>query len=350
MSKKRCEICDYETVRQSDLNRHKETEKHKIKMEKFVEESLKILSNKKKKKIIKRDDSTNESSNNDSNSTDNSDSDKSHKIQTIKRHYCMYCGNEFSHQQSKWKHENFRCHKRTEILRKKPDNEKLAELEKKNEELTKSVTRLIGIIENNSEANKSSSKATSKVISALAYVTKHYTKAPVLEKIEEKTIVKMLEHKVPKGTTSSNVIISKHGMKILPKYLGDMIITEYYKFNSDDQSFWGSDVDRLTFVIRQGIKNGGKEWIKDPDGLKVKKLIIDPMLTYVFDMMFEYVDKNDTLIQNDNDNELDKSTMTEKMTLANDIMSMIKTHKLQKQILRHIAPEFKIKSLKDIDG
>ena len=234
MSKFECDKCDYKTDRKSNYDRHLESAKH-------TEE-----------KIV---------------------------------HECNYCHKIFSHYQSKWKHQTERCKERPELKQETDKDqiiglllEEVKELRKEREENREERKGFMNIIEGNSKtANKS--------ISAMAYVVKHYNKAPAIKKLSDAKVIKMLEYKGEDPddnlTTEEKLTIEYRGNR-LHRYLGNIIVDTFKDAeNPSKQSVWASDTARLSFVIMKGIEKGKKEWTEDKCGAKIMNLIIDPLLIKV---------------------------------------------------------------------
>jgi len=92
-----------------------------------------------------------------------------------------------------------------------------------------------------------------------------------------------------------------------------------------DQTFWSSDVSRLIYIIRSTIKNKNV-WIYDKKGVKIKELIIDPLLDEVIDILTNYVAKIKEL---------------ELINIAKIIIHELKNKlSLKNQIIKELAPIF----------
>jgi len=132
----------------------------------------------------------------------------------------------------------------------------------------------------------------------------------------------------------------------LHKYLGDFIIQYYKKDNPAEQSMWTSDVSRLTYIIKELLKNNKSVWNHDYKGTKTKTYIIDPLLKYIKKYMDDYWIKH-----------IDdcKKTNVEKLNKYNKIYTSIYKIKqdinngvLGNDIIRHVAPYFSMNKKDEI--
>ena len=346
MPKYSCNSCDYETDKISNYQRHTESEKHKANL--------------------------------------------------IKTFSCKYCGRDFGSSQSKWNHENSYCKERPnkkedtnsnlvkELLKKIDEKDKiiLDQLKAKDELLKIGGEEKKDLM----EIIKGSNKNAGKSMNTLAYVVKHYNKAPAMKKLSDKNAIKMLEYK-GKELTSEEMMIHRYRNGTLDAYLGDMITNAFLDADSPSkQSMWTSDVARLCFVIMYPLSKGRREWIADKSGIKITELIIDPLLKNAKEMLLAYINESGKLyngkkvldikqkIEFDDDSDTsdsdsdglssdsensdsddgkykkikyDKSkqydqTLVLNMQTAHDIRMIIDNKTLHESVLRHICPFFKL--------
>lgn len=287
---------------------------------------------------------------------------------------CIYCGMLFSNRQNKWRHEKYSC-------KSKPDNnnliinliQQLAEKDKKLEDKDKKIEELIeenrqdrskmlNIIENNSHT-------TDKSVSTLAYVVKHYKKAPAIKKLTQKGAIKMLEYKGDNKydtLTAEEKMVIAFRVKRLHEFLGDLIINTY-KDSEDptNQSVWASDTARLSFVIMKGIEKGKKEWIEDRSGKKILNLIIDPLVDKAKQFLATHSNNCNDLFKGEKlnsdydseDSEFSESDKYDRSRIGDynlitdmetivDINKVIGDRSLHDKILKYICPFFKLESYK----
>ena len=83
--------------------------------------------------------------------------------------------------------------------------------------------------------------------------------------------------------------------KKLDQFLGNFIIKEYKKEDPSQQSFWVTDVSRLTCVIRKAIEDKN-EWYKDKKAYELPRYIISPILDFVIEIMAEKIIKSNEIV------------------------------------------------------
>jgi len=85
-------------------------------------------------------------------------------------------------------------------------------------------------------------------------------------------------------------LIFLYSNKTLVNFICNVIKDIYKTEKSMDQTFWSSDVSRLIYIIRTTIKNKNI-WIYDKKGIKIKELIIDPLLNEIINILTNYITK-----------------------------------------------------------
>ena len=133
-----------------------------------------------------------------------------------------------------------------------------------------------------------------KSVSALTYVVTNYNNAPSIQMININEI-KDLEDNNKKLVED---VISHYKHKTLDKYLGGPIINLYKKENPGDQSIWSTDINRLTYLIKELMVNNSSNWIIDKKGIKTKEYLIDPLLEHIKNLIIFYQKHNMTLSTN----------------------------------------------------
>lgn len=205
-------------------------------------------------------------------------------------------------------------------------------------------------------------KTTDIAVKGLTYAKKYYSTAPELKKLDkfdlgdDNELIKLLLFYSRKGA--------------LPRYIGDFVIKFYKKNDPNDQSLWTTDIARLTFIVRQLLKNKA-DWRYDKKGIKVCNIIINPLLSNIKDILKKYNnDVNDIVtgrhINNKkaddysdeecyySDNNYDENKKmheidnNEKIKLVNDqqiatqIITDIDNKILAKDILKYISPHLSL--------
>lgn len=310
MPKFECKSCDYSTTRSSDLERHKMTKKHIANIELALEAVTK-----QKNELVKLKSSSSESYKDNPND------------EIINVLLCKFCNKKFSHKQSKYRHEKLSCKKNMFDDYSDRDISKFIQymIDK-----DKEILKLHDII-------ATQASVSGKSASTLSYIVKHFNKAPPIKKLENNEAIKLLEYDVPENYTSADMFVYKYKSKILHEHLGKIIVNEYKTKNPGDQSFWNSDSARLSFIVRQAINLEG-EWIADKSGLKIKNLIVSPMLEIVKETMKKYVKEKGKLIENGNES----IDLLDDMRNANEIIAEIAQGYLHKEILKFISPHFNL--------
>lgn len=317
-----------------------------------------------------------------------------HANNTTQTFDCKYCGCNFSSSQSKWNHENYVCKKKDDpkdkiietLFKKLDERDKiiLNQLEAKDKLLLNQLDAKDKLLLEQIDIIKGSNKNTGKSMNTLAYVVKHYNKAPAMKKLTDKNAIKMLEYK-GKELTSEEMMIHKYRNGTLDAYLGDIITNAFLDVDSPSkQSMWTSDVARLCFVIMYPLSKGRKEWITDKSGIKITELLIDPLLKNAKEMLLAYIKESGKLYNGkkiinkikDSESEDDTSSDSESdsssesdnfdtdeekpkhdksrkydqalvfnMQTAHDIRMIIDNRSLHESILKHICPFFKLNIL-----
>ncbi len=187
-----------------------------------------------------------------------------------------------------------------------------------------------------------------KSVSALTYLATKHKDAPPLKEIGYEDAKKLLKYDTDKRLIKRLITHYKHNK--LDKFIGEIIIKHYKKDNPADQSIWNSDASRLTFLIKN-IVGKESEWITDKKGVKMRNLVIQPIVNLVEDLIKEYADKsidnNDSDMSN-SDQYSDTSESEEgdeKMsntTHAIGLLQYISSKNLEEDISRYISPRFNL--------
>lgn len=298
MTKYFCDSCNYITLRYPDLVRHQQSVKHK---------------NNLRNSKIESDSSSDDSSSNEKNSR------RSDKIK------CKYCSKTFKFKSSMYKHQKYRCRS------KDIDNDRIKTLEMQ-------LTHALSIADNNSKTVKKS-------VSTMNYITKHFNDAPPVKLLDGNKLDGFIEYNGNTDKSIQQVMIHYFEKKKLHQLLGDLIIKEYKKEDPDIQSVWSSDVARLTFIVRQVVGDTKKnKWIVDKNGIDLTKLLIEPLVNKVIELLREYVVECHNYIKTAN-NSIDDIEIMEKlkyMQKANTVVMEIKLKILSTEILKYIAPHFNL--------
>jgi hypothetical protein len=83
--------------------------------------------------------------------------------------------------------------------------------------------------------------------SAFTYITENYKNVPAIETLPKPNYALIANEK----QDLLDELVYHYRNKTLAKYLGNFIIKIYKKEDPTEQTFWNSDVSRLTFIIRK---------------------------------------------------------------------------------------------------
>jgi hypothetical protein len=206
------------------------------------------------------------------------------------------------------------------------------------------ASKINNIYENENKFHKkvveNAGQIVNKTINMLTYATQNFKETPKLETLDSTTARKLLKHEVNGGKNVkvnddqvAEYIAKISEAKILPKHLGNTLVSHYKKDDPDRQSIWTTDVNRIKFIAK--TTDG---WIKDNNCDIINKAIITPLLKEVTKVMDEYC--------NDRMNSITKMTGREEAKYVEvseqrvNIKSDMITEKLNKAILKHISPCF----------
>ena len=268
-----------------------------------------------------------------------------------KIHRCNYCSAEFDTQAGMLRHQN-KC-KNDEIAQLKMQLEMLLEQKKKDDEITQlqnklqleqkdkmvleakleSKEEIIEILKN--QSNTTNTIAT-KSVSALTYLATKHKNAPPLKQVKYEDAKKLLE--CDKDDDLTKKILGKYGIGRLDEFIGDIIVNHYKKDNPEEQSIWNSDASRLTFLIKD-IVGKKSEWIKDKKGMKLRELVIKPILSLVEKLVKDWQTEQEYISIDD----LDREQMDDRMsdtTNAIGVLKDIASNKLGEDISKNLSPRF----------
>jgi hypothetical protein len=153
-----------------------------------------------------------------------------------------------------------------------------------------------------------------------------------------KEIVKMIIGATDKNDIGNYFTLEK---KELIKVIRDIIINIY----KGEQNIFSTDVSRLSFYvnIKEIIEKNKKElkgWISDPKGVKIKEIVIKPLINYMKEELqkqnvilltkIEY--KDDTNKLNDYLDRMKKTTEAIITIMSDDFLD---------DVIKEIAPYFK---------
>lgn len=298
-----CKLCDFKSPNKKNYNNHLKTQKH----QKKVQESLNETLEEPKRNIKKRD------------------------------YKCNYCGNNYSTSGS------LARHKRTCVEVKSKDIEMEA-LKKENERLQREAIEEKKRLQKEAKEKEEifrkqlesyeqllKSMTTPQTINYFNYIVQNYPNAPALE--GQECYKNLLESKV---SSLVDIITMYHYDNKLVNFIGDYLIKTYTHKEPKNQSIWSTDISRLTYIISESNKTEKtvNNWTYDKKGSKTKKLIIEPVLQYIRDELYDYCQENGSST---------KASKLKKLIASNEIIQTIDNGELLDKINKYIAPEFSFK-------
>lgn len=201
------------------------------------------------------------------------------------------------------------------------------------------------------EIAKESLKAVNKTVNALTYVMNNYTDAPLLlkydkhkEKMNEffSKKKKLIEYDSDDNEldlhdlkTQSSLVL-KYELGNLDNYLVELIESIHKSDDPSKQSFWFSDLSRLSGIVRQIVGDKPK-WVRDKKGIEITKYVIDPLLDTINELMREYIElgtKKESLCKDKYD---EKLVSIDQVMYASQIISSIRDRSLHEKILEKLA-------------
>jgi hypothetical protein len=217
-----------------------------------------------------------------------------------------------------------------------------AKLKSKELELT---SKMKDIYENENEFHKkvavNAGQIVNKTMNMLTYAVQNLKETPKLEMLDSKTARNLLKYESENGCLKKDLdndkiaeyIAKMSEAKILPKHLGNTLVSYYKRDDPNHQSLWTTDVNRMKFITRT---NDG--WLKDANGDIINRNMIIPLLKEVSKIMDEYCSEKIKRI--DKMSGIEEAKYVEVSEQRINIKSDIITKRLNKSIIKHIAPYF----------
>jgi len=351
----RCDICNYETNRLADIDRHNRTRKHNrnVMMQKNIPDE-KIQCEK----------------------TNNLSTQCAKNKKTDDGAICDGCGGVYSCYNSLWRHKKYYCERPIKFptIKSASDTssgsenfiQKKIKLSKNNQSDTDMITfmndlqnelieqrkemkevkeqnkKLLDLASKSADVSITATKSTNKSMSMMAHAIKHWSNAPPMRQLEGKEALKLITFENKSKHPIEEVIIHQFNSGTLCRFLGNVLIKEFKKEEDIDQSLWTTDSSRLCFIIKQIVgDDGGDKWIADKSGIEITKLLISPLVNRVSEMMSEYSNKLMNEIKKSDESEESKKAMEKMYDIGMVIRGIVKND-LQKEVLKYIAPYFNI--------
>jgi hypothetical protein len=310
-----CKICEYVTDKKSNLERHNKTKKHMSNVENTscINEIVKpkVIRKVIRKvipKVIPKDDD--------------------------KKYHCKYCDEIFSAKTNMYRH--------IRNYHKNDDNNKdikIKNLEEQNNEILKQNEELLRAVTKNAETANITAKSNKKTVHIMTHAMKNFSDAPIIQQLSHNKSKNLLtEHAKDSTHSVEDLMIHNQENGILHKYLGNMLVTHYRNVEDPSQQpLWSSDTARLNFILKQ-VVGDSSEWVNDKKGIKFNKLVVEPILNKVKDMLLEKI--TELIKENTNINiEMEKmENNMYKILHCRVIISDITKEILHTNIIKYICP------------
>lgn len=304
-----CESCKYETDKKTDYSRHNKSKRHLEKVEEMPIHTQSIP------KVY---------------------------LDKNKVYNCIFCENIYSNSSALSRHKKA-CELKDKLLKEKHElisekeketnivNIKTEHMAEKMELLEKEIKQLHKQV--NTYETMLKAMSTPQTINNFNYICNNYPDTPALE--GQKSYTNMIESK--KLTLMDIISMYYYDKKLVP-FLGDYIIRLYKKEEPKNQSLWTTDISRLTYIISESCKKKGNIWTYDKKGSRIKKVIIEPILTHIRENLVKFCQEHGGTVE---------SHILKYLIAANGTIELIDSGELANDITRYIAPEF---AVKQIDG
>lgn len=305
-----CQTCGYKTTHKNDMRRHLESKRHLDR----------VSGNDIIYKLC---------------------SEKDHPNSSNNMYQCNHCKNVFSKKSNLTRH----ISKCSESVGKMQELEKenkqlmqqLAEERKRHKEEEKKNAKQLELFQQLVQSSTTLKKASS----SITYISNTFMDAPPLLALDDYSGVNDSEE-----MSLVEVIILQYKNGNLGKFLAEFIVKMYKKDDPAQQSLWNSDTSRLTYIVKELLKNKKSDWSVDKKGLKTKEYIIVPLLKYLKPKIQSYMLEITKNINDCHTNELlqnHKNAHTAALLLQE-----ISNGELANDIVKRIAPHFYLnKKVKD---
>lgn len=277
---------------------------------------------------------------------------------------CDKCQKTFSTKSNLNKHKNIVCikHKHNNVPTIDNSNDELPENENNNEQLeqikiiqeqldklTKQLINPVNVNQtiNNNALNDNSTNTSinnnvnqNNNISLMQYVNQYCQEGPPMLALPNYDDIRtndiLVDTKESIDMRFIRTLSEQYGFNKLTIYLGDIITTFYKKDKQNEQTFFSSDVSRLTFltkILPMGDTN--IKWISDKSGERVKTRVIRPLLNYIEQSINIFRKLSKKSVNNYNDIHIN--------LLA--ISTAISNKTLENSIAKYIAPKFTLNQI-----
>jgi hypothetical protein len=279
-------------------------------------------------------------------------SSEQESINKINNLICINCGTKFKYPSGLSRHKTSRCQVINELKDKHKkeiegiiieNNKEMKNIENKCkiEKLEERVVMLQDQLKKSEEKHqfyekiiRESNVMAKTTVSAFAYAMLNLTSAPRIRPIAN------IEQFILDGRKKDNFeqfVLYLFRNDMLQTHIAGMIVKAYKTPNPEDQTFWNTDAARLSYILRDAVGDV-TEWQTDKGGVKIRNMVIEPMLENMKLRMIEYLEKCNNMIVDKNNK--DKVSILKEMEEIHELIDVINSKTLAKDIIRCIAPQF----------
>jgi hypothetical protein len=217
--------------------------------------------------------------------------------------------------------------------------------EKKPSKKTKIAPVTININNNDNSINNTTNltdNSIKTISNVMKYINQTYNLAEPLTMLPSAEAKKMLENTRTKKYSAEDFIVYYYDKHLFDQFIGDVILRVYKKVNPDEQQIWASDVERLSFIIRRALEEGGRLWMKDVQGVTITQYIINPILSEVKEMIKHHNTNCIAEMHSGYKSLDDLEKLSNAVYNCAKILRDIDDKVLQEDILRYIIPKFQL--------
>lgn len=233
---------------------------------------------------------------------------------------------------------------------KKESEQKVKDLKKSVKELKATLTKERAskdLLTNNVLSQAGSVVKQSLNLNAIAYANKHYGDAPVLEKLEDTSILDEDDDDDDNDDLdAAEVYVLKYRNDTLIQHLASKVEKLYKKQDSKKQSLWAVDVSRTNYITRSKVNNK-PEWVKDDKGNRVEQSVIMPLMKKLYKIInthYLYVHKIYLTKSLTYDFPCPASEYVESVV---SLMDDINKKRIGKQVIKEMSPSFRLPNRED---
>ena len=182
-------------------------------------------------------------------------------------------------------------------------------------------------------------KITGKSMSIMEHLMKHHSNAPPLEQFVNCDIIKSDKT----DNEYVELLFYYHRHSILIRHIVECITKVYKKEDPNQQAMWATDTSRLTYIIKNLMRDNTSVWTHDKKGILTCNNIVEPLLSYIRTEITNYISKHNEYFQQKGGlGKIDVITHSENMITAGHIINEIDSGDIKNSVLKDMAPHFYI--------